>query len=66
MTFEEYLVTKKIDGGQLKAAEPALFREWEEEFPLMHPESFTVRKKYKINPLRRKYPLRKETGETGQ
>ncbi len=55
MTFSEYLVAKKIDAERLKEAEPVLYREWEEEFVYMHPESFTVRKKYKINPLRRKY-----------
>lgn len=57
MTFSEYLIAKKIDGRLFKAAEPELFREWEEEFRQMHPESFTVRKRYKINPLRRKYHL---------
>ncbi len=57
MTFTEYLEAKKIDAERLKAAEPLLYHEWEEEFGHMHPESFTVRKKYKINPLRRKYRL---------
>jgi len=57
VTFTEYLISKKIDAGRLKAAEPELFSEWEQEFEQMHPESFTVRKKYKINPLRRKYLL---------
>ncbi|MCD8538688.1 MAG: hypothetical protein LRY55_02220 [Leadbetterella sp.] len=55
MIFSEYLVAKKIDAGRFKTAESELFREWEEEFVQMHPESFTVRKRYKINPLRRKY-----------
>ncbi|MBX2952182.1 MAG: hypothetical protein KF870_06735 [Leadbetterella sp.] len=57
MTFEEYLISKKIDAVRLKAAEPELFREWEAEFSQMHPESFTARKRYGINPLRRKYHL---------
>lgn len=57
MTFTEYLLAKKIDAARLKAAEPDLFSEWEAEFGQMHPESFTVRKKYKINPIRRKYLL---------
>lgn len=57
MTFSEYLLAKKIDAARFQSAEPALYREWEEEFGLMHPESFTVRKKYKINPIRRKYLL---------
>lgn len=57
MTFEEYLIAKKIDAGRFQTAEPELFREWEAEFREMHPESFTARKRYKINPLRRKYLL---------
>lgn len=57
MTFEEYLIAKKIDAARFRAAEPELFREWEAEFALMHPESFTARKRYKINPLRRTYHL---------
>lgn len=60
MTFSEYLIAKKIDAGRFKTAEPELFREWEEEFGHMHPESFTTRKRYKINPLRRKYHLSSE------
>lgn len=60
MSFEEYLISKKIDAALLKEAEPALWQEWEELFEQMSPASFTSQKLYLINPLRRKYIL-KET-----
>ena len=60
MEFEDYLVSKNINSDLFKAAEPAIFNEWKEEFEAMHPESFTVQKKFKINPIRRKYQLLKK------
>ena len=58
MTFEEYLIQKKIDGPQFRAAEPELYAEWSTLFEQMHPESFTTHKKFLINRIRRKYLLR--------
>ncbi|QJW89803.1 hypothetical protein HNV11_10645 [Spirosoma taeanense] len=55
MTFEEYLLLKKIDAEQFLAAEPARYEEWKAEFSQMHPESFTVQKKFLLNDTRRKY-----------
>jgi hypothetical protein len=60
MEFLKYLENKKIDAAAFKAAEPQLFQEWETEFLEMHPESFTARKKYFLNPIRRKYLLKSE------
>jgi hypothetical protein len=60
MTFEEYLVSKKIDQGLFKDAEPKLFQEWKNEFEQLHPNSFTAQKLYLINPIRRKYILKQE------
>jgi hypothetical protein len=60
MTFEEYLVSKKIDQGLFKDAEPKLFQEWKIEFEQVHPNSFTSQKLYLINPIRRKYILKQE------
>jgi hypothetical protein len=57
VTFQEYLVSKKIDAKAFSAAEPALFATWESEFGQMHPNSFTVQKLNLINPIRRKYLL---------
>ena len=58
MTFEEYLISKKIDRDSFLKAEPALFESWKNEFAHLHPNSFTSQKLYLINPIRRKYPLK--------
>ena len=58
MTFEEYLNQKKIDADQFRQAEPARYQEWQREFVEMHPESFTVQKKFLLNDTRRKYLVR--------
>ena len=55
--FEEYLRSKKIDSDLFKTAEPGMWAEWNKEFALMHPNSFTVQKLNLINPIRRKYQL---------
>lgn len=57
MTFDEYLVSKKIDVEKFRKAEPQRYNEWNEVFLQMHPESFTAQKKFLINPIRRKYHL---------
>lgn len=57
MTFEEYLIGKKISKEKFVKAEPEMFEEWKELFEQMHPESFTMHKKFLINPIRRKYHL---------
>lgn len=57
MTFEEYLISKKIDIEKFAKAEPEMFEEWKVLFEQMHHESFTMHKKFLINPIRRKYHL---------
>ncbi|AFK01598.1 hypothetical protein Emtol_0444 [Emticicia oligotrophica DSM 17448] len=57
MTFEEYLLSKKIDANKFMKSEPERFAEWRRLFAEMHPESFTSQKKFLINPTRRKYLL---------
>ncbi len=57
MTFEEYLISKKIDAVVFNSAEGNLFTTWKVEFEQMHPASFTAQKLYLINPIRRKYLL---------
>lgn len=66
MTFEEYLISKKIDGAAFQAAEPALWNEWNNLFEQMNPASFTSQKLYLINPIRRKYTLKVEATETSK
>ncbi|WP_165372153.1 hypothetical protein [Emticicia agri] len=57
MTFEEYLISKKISKEKFAKAEPEMFKEWKVLFDQMHPESFTMHKKFYLNPIRRKYYL---------
>jgi hypothetical protein len=56
--FENYLLSKKIAADAFQKAEPERFEEWKSIFEQMHPESFTAQKKFLINPVRRKYPLK--------
>ena len=58
MTFEEYLVSKKIDAKLFAHKEKKLWATWKHEFEQMHPNSFTAQKLYLINPIRRLYPLK--------
>ena len=60
MNLTEYCVSKKIDPETFKKAEPTKWLEFSEIFNQVHPESFTQQKKFLINDIRRKYPL-KET-----
>ena len=58
MSFEDYLITKKIDSMAFKSAEPDRWEEWNTIFVDLSPASFTAQKLYLINPVRRKYPLK--------
>lgn len=58
MTFEEFLVKKKIDSAAFKKNEPERWNEWHNEFGELHVNSFTMQKLHLINPIRRKYPLK--------
>lgn len=55
MTFEDYLVSKKIDPTLFREGEPDLWSSWERDFAQQHPASFTAQKLYLINAIRRKY-----------
>lgn len=58
MTFEEYLVSKKIDPVLFREGDPTLWLSWERDFAEQHPASFTSQKLYLINAIRRKYHLK--------
>lgn len=60
MTFDEYLIKKKIDSTAFKLAEPAQWQEWSILFESMSDASFTAQKLYLINPTRRKFLLKEE------
>ncbi|MDV3307216.1 MAG: hypothetical protein LOY03_00155 [Cyclobacteriaceae bacterium] len=58
MTFEEYLVGKKIDPTLFREGDPEMWSSWERDFAQQHPASFTAQKLYLINAIRRKYHLK--------
>ncbi len=64
MTFDEYLISKKIDSGAFKSAEPDRWKEWSAMFDQMSEASFTSQKLYLINTVRRKYLLKTIVGTT--
>lgn len=57
MTFEQYLISKKIDSSLFKMHEKNLWESWGKEFDQVSPVSFTAQKLYLINPIRRRFPL---------
>ena len=59
-TFEHFLESKSIDSKAFQSAEKQLFDEWKAIFQQVNPESFVQQKKFLINPIRRKYLLKKD------
>jgi hypothetical protein len=55
MIFEEYLSAKKINHETFLWADPEKYLELKKIFNQVHPESFTLQKKFLINDLRIKY-----------
>jgi hypothetical protein len=60
MTFEEFLIKKKIDPVQLQSKEQSFFSEFESHFLQMGEKSFDHSKKFWFNKLRRTYHLKEE------
>ncbi|WP_411275396.1 hypothetical protein [Daejeonella sp.] len=60
MTFEEFIIKKKIDLAEFKTAEPELFFEFQNHFQQMGAKSFDHSKKFLFNKLRRAYHLKEE------
>lgn len=60
MTFEKFLLKKKIDPVQLQSAEPSLFSEFRSHYSQMGEKSFDHSKKFWFNKLRRLYHLKEE------
>ncbi len=58
MTFTEYLADKKIDEALFRAGEAGRWEAFRGFFEQMHPDSFTAQKKFLLNDLRRRYPLK--------
>ncbi len=57
MTFSEYLLQKKIDEAAFREGDPDRYAEWKELFEQVHPESFTLQKKFYLNDIRRRFQL---------
>jgi hypothetical protein len=60
MTFEEFLIKKKIDPVQLQDADQDFFDEFKSHFNQMGEKSFDHSKKFWFNKLRRANPLAEE------
>jgi hypothetical protein len=60
MTFEEFLIKKKIDPVQLQDADQDFFDEFKSHFNEMGEKSFDHSKKFWFNKLRRANPLAEE------
>ena len=60
MTFEEFIIKKKIDLAAFKTAEPVLFLEFQSHYSQMGEKSFDHSKKFLFNKLRRAYHLKEE------
>jgi hypothetical protein len=55
--FQEFLKRKNIDAAAFMKNEVQLFQDWQELFSELHEESFVMMQKFRINPLRRRFPL---------
>lgn len=64
MSFNDYLVKKKIDAKEFALGQPDRFEEFQQLFSQVHPDSFTAQKLFLINNIRRAYPLKEEAVET--
>lgn len=64
MTFEEFLIKKKIDSHAFQSAEPAQWQEWKSLFEIISEVSFTSQKLYLINAIRRKHLLKNDSAAT--
>lgn len=62
--FEDFLRQKKIDPELFQAGDPVTWDEYQKLFYEVHPDSFTARKLYQINRIRRQFPFREKTINT--
>lgn len=60
MTFEEYLIKKRINRDAFAAEDPGRYQAWESMYAQMHPNSFYVAVKMVLNNVRLRYHLREE------
>ena len=65
MTFEEYLVKKRINTAAFAAGDPARFVAWADMYTQMHQNSFYIATKMVINDVRLRYHLAEEDQQPG-
>lgn len=58
MSFNDYLVKKKIDPQAFAKGEPDRYEEFKKLFDQVHPDSFTAQKLFLINNTRRAFPMK--------
>ncbi|MCS6796543.1 MAG: hypothetical protein RMJ97_02205 [Raineya sp.] len=58
ISLETYFEKKNIDWQKLSLQEPQLWKKLQDDFAQMHPNSFEMQKKFILNKIRRKYPLK--------
>ncbi len=58
MSFDDYLVKKKIDPETFREGESSQYDGFKILFDQVHPDSFTAQKLFLINKIRRAYPLK--------
>lgn len=58
MSFNDYLVKKKIDPKAFAGGEPNRYADFKNLFDQVHPDSFTAQKLFLINKTRRAFPLK--------
>ncbi len=63
MSFNDYLIKKKIDPQAFSQGESDRFNEFKELYDQVHPDSFTAQKLFFINKIRRSFPLKEESVE---
>lgn len=57
MTFEQYLTEKKINYDSFLWSNPKQYNDFKVLFNIVHPDSFTMQKKFFLNKLRMQYPI---------
>ncbi|MFY0592880.1 MAG: hypothetical protein JXQ92_09555 [Roseivirga sp.] len=60
MSFDSYLLKKKIDSKEFAKGDPEQFQSFKQLFDQVHPDSFTAQKLFLINKVRRTFPLKEE------
>lgn len=62
--FADFLRSHRIDAAAFEKAEPEEYAEWQRLYQQVHPNSFYELKRFRVNPIRRRYHYKPdESGE---